>query len=464
MRSGFRRRPFFNLIKALEEEDEMDKQKEAVLKMAKEKNVKFIRLWFTDVLGVLKGFAITIDELEGALEEGMGFDGSSIQGYARIDESDMIAKPDPNTFQILPWRPKENAVGRMFADIYEPDGTPYKGDPRWVLKRNLKKAADLGYTLYVGPELEYFYFKSSEGKPEILDEGGYFDLTPLDVATELRRETILTLEAMGVHVEYSHHEVAPSQHEIDLRYAEALTMADHAMTYRLVVKQIAMKHGVYATFMPKPIFGQNGSGMHTHQSLFKGNKNAFFDPKDEFHLSRLAKSYIAGILKHSKEITSITSQWVNSYKRLVPGYEAPVYISWARRNRSALVRVPMYKPGKEKATRIEFRSPDPACNPYLAFAVMLAAGLKGVEKGYELPPPVEEDIFEMSEASRKKHGIDSLPGSLSEAIQLTEKSELVKEALGDHIFQKFIENKKIEWDQYRTHVSQFELKKYLPIL
>jgi glutamine synthetase len=312
--------------------------------------------------------------------------------------------------------------------------------------------------------LEYFYFKASDGKPEGLDRGGYFDLTPLDVATELRRETILTLEAMGIHVEYSHHEVAPSQHEIDLRYTDALTMADNAMTYRLVVKEIALKHGVYATFMPKPIFGQNGSGMHTHQSLFKGDKNAFFEPKDEFHLSKMAKSYIAGILKHSKEITSITSQWVNSYKRLVPGYEAPVYISWARRNRSALVRVPMYKPGKEKATRIEFRSPDPACNPYLAFAVMLAAGLKGVEKGYELPPPVEEDIYEMSEEARKKHGIESLPGNLLEAIQLTEKSELVRETLGDHIFQKFIENKKIEWDQYRTHVSQFELEKYLPVL
>jgi glutamine synthetase len=284
------------------------------------------------------------------------------------------------------------------------------------------------------------------------------------VATELRRETILTLEAMGIRVEYSHHEVAPSQHEIDLRYTDALTMADNAMTYRLVVKEIALKHGVYATFMPKPIFGQNGSGMHTHQSLFKGNRNAFFDPKDEFHLSKIAKSYMAGVLKHSKEITSITSQWVNSYKRLVPGYEAPVYISWARRNRSALVRVPMYKPGKEKATRMEYRSPDPACNPYLTFAVMLAAGLKGIEKGYELPPPVEEDIFEMSEAARKKHGIDSLPGNLLEAIQLTEKSELVRETLGDHIFEKFIENKKIEWDQYRTHVSQFELEKYLPIL
>jgi len=442
----------------------MDKEQENVLKLAKENDVKFIRLWFTDVLGVLKGFAITIDELEGALEEGMGFDGSSIQGYARIDESDMIAKPDPKTFKILPWRPKENAVGRMFADIYEPDGTPYKGDPRWVLKRNLKKAQDLGYTFYVGPELEYFYFKSSEGKPVGLDAGGYFDLTPLDSATELRRETILALEALGIHVEYSHHEVAPSQHEIDLRYADALAMADHAMTYRLVVKEIALKHGVYATFMPKPIFGQNGSGMHTHQSLFKGDKNAFFDPKDEFHLSKLAKSYIAGILKHSKEITSITSQWVNSYKRLVPGYEAPVYISWALRNRSTLVRVPMYKPGKEKATRIEFRSPDPACNPYLAFAVMLAAGLKGIEKGYELPPPVEEDIFEMSEEARESHGIESLPGNLFDAIQLTEQSDLVRETLGDHVFQKFIENKKIEWDQYRTHVSQFELEKYLPIL
>jgi glutamine synthetase len=331
------------------------------------------------------------------------------------------------------------------------------------LKRVLKKAQDKGYTLYVGPELEYFYFKGSNGT-EILDKGGYFDLTPLDVATELRRETILTLEAMGIRVEYSHHEVAPSQHEIDLRYTDALAMADNAMTYRLVVKEIALKHGVYATFMPKPIFGQNGSGMHTHQSLFKGNKNAFFDPKDEFHLSKIAKSYMAGVLKHSKEITSITSQWVNSYKRLVPGYEAPVYISWARRNRSALVRVPMYKPGKEKATRMEYRSPDPACNPYLTFAVMLAAGLKGIEKGYELPPPVEEDIFEMSEAARKKHGIDSLPGNLLEAIQLTEKSELVKETLGDHIFQKFIENKKIEWDQYRTHVSRFELEKYLPLL
>ncbi len=442
----------------------MDKEKEQILKMAKENDVKFVRLWFTDILGFLKGFAITIDELEVAMEEGMGFDGSSIQGYARIDESDMIAKPDLRTFKILPWRPKENAVARMFADIYEPDGTPYKGDPRWVLKRNLKKAQDLGYTFYVGPELEYFYFKTSDPRVETLDAGGYFDLTPLDFATDLRRETILSLEAMGINVEYSHHEVAPSQHEIDLRYTDALTMADHAMTYRLIVKEIAMRHGVYATFMPKPIFGQNGSGMHTHQSLFKDGKNAFFDPSDKYHLSKTAKSYIAGILKHAREFCSITSQWVNSYKRLVPGYEAPVYIAWARRNRSALVRVPMYKPGKEKATRIELRCPDPACNPYLAFAVMLAAGLKGIHEGYELEAPVEEDIYEMSEEARKQHGIQSLPGNLLEAVHATEQSELVRETLGDHIFQKFIANKKIEWDVYRTHVSQFELEKYLPLL
>jgi glutamine synthetase len=439
------------------------KDKEYVLKMVKDNDVKFIRLWFTDILGFLKSFAITVEELEGAFSEGMGFDGSSIQGFARIDESDMIAMPDPNTFCILPWRPREHSVARMFCDILEPDGSPYKGDPRWVLRRNLKKGADLGYTFYVGPELEYFYFKSSQ-ETEILDSGGYFDLTPLDAASDLRRETVLALEDMGIGVEYSHHEVAPSQHEIDLRYADALTMADYAMTYRLVVKEIAMKHGVYATFMPKPLFGQNGSGMHTHQSLFKGDKNAFFDIKDQYHLSDVGKHYIAGILKYAPEICSVLSQWVNSYKRLVPGYEAPVYISWARRNRSTLVRVPMYKPGKEKATRIEFRCPDPACNPYLAFAVMLAAGLKGIEEKCPIPEPIEEDIFEMSEERREKLGIKSLPGSLHEAISLTEKSELVRETLGDHIFEKFIANKNIEWDKYRIHVSQFELERYLPIL
>ncbi|MFH0964807.1 MAG: glutamine synthetase family protein [Planctomycetota bacterium] len=438
--------------------------KEAVLKTVSDKKIRFIRCWFTDVLGVLKSFAITVDELKGALDEGMGFDGSSIEGYARIHESDMVALPDPSTFVILPWRPDEGAgVARMFCDILNPDGSPYDGDPRYALKRVLAKAAKLGYTFYVGPELEYFYFKDSSA-PATLDAGGYFDLTPLDAASDLRRETVLTLEKMGIKVEYSHHEVAPSQHEIDLRYADALQMADNAMTYRLVAKEVALKHGVYATFMPKPLFGQNGSGMHTHQSLFKGGKNAFWDPKDKYHLSKVGKGYIAGLLKHAREISSIVAQWVNSYKRLVPGYEAPVYISWARRNRSTLVRVPMYKPNKAQATRAEFRCPDPACNPYLAFAVMLAAGLKGVEKGYELPDPIEEDIFEMDESARRKHGIEDLPGSLAEAIAETEKSALVREALGDHIFRKFIDNKKIEWDKYRTHVSQYEIDKYLPVL
>lgn len=440
-----------------------DEQKAYVLQQCRDLDVKFIRLWFTDILGTLKSFAITVEELEGALEEGMGFDGSSIEGFARIDESDMIAMPDPSTFQILPWRPRERGVARMFCDILLPDGRPFEGDPRYVLKRNLKKAADLGYTFYVGPELEFFYFKSSE-KPETLDQGGYFDLTPLDVASDLRRQTVLTLEAMGIGVEYSHHEVAPSQHEIDLRYTDALTMADAAMTYRLVVKEVAMAHGVYATFMPKPIATENGSGMHTHQSLFKGDRNAFFDPNDEYHLSPIAKSYIAGLLKHARAITLITNQWVNSYKRIIPGYEAPVYITWARRNRSDLIRVPEYKPGKETATRIEYRAPDPACNPYLAFAVMLAAGLDGIEKELPLPPPTEENVFEMSEEERKRRGIDTLPGSLYEAIEEAQRSKLVREALGDHVFESLITNKRIEWDLYRKHVTDFELQRYLPVL
>jgi len=438
--------------------------KEYVLKMAKEHDVKFIRLWFSDILGMLKSFAITVEELEVALEDGMGFDGSSIEGFARIDESDMMALPDPDTFQLLPWRPKEHhAVARMFCDILKPGGEVFEGDPRYVLKRNLKRAADMGYTFYVGPELEYFYFKSSEGT-EFLDQGGYFDLTPLDVATDLRRETVLTLEEMGIGVEYSHHEVAASQHEIDMRYTDALTMADNVMTYRLVVKQIALKNGVYATFMPKPVFGINGSGMHVHQSLFKGERNAFFDKSDKYYLSKVAKHYIAGLLKHAPEITSVTSQWVNSYKRLVPGYEAPCYLSWARRNRADLIRVPEYKPGKENATRIEFRSPDPACNPYLAFSVMLAAGLEGMEKEYPVPDPVEENVYEMTEEEREKRGIGTLPASLWEAVQLTEKSELVRKALGEHVFNAFIQNKKIEWDRYRVQVTDYEIKRYLPIL
>ena len=437
--------------------------KDYVLKMAKEHNVKFIRLWFTDILGFLKSFAITVEELEGALEEGMGFDGSSIEGFARIDESDMVALPDPNTFQLLPWRPGEHAVARMFCDILKPGGEPFEGDPRYVLKTNLKRAADIGYTFYVGPELEYFYFQDSKGT-QALDEGGYFDMTPLDAATDLRREAVLTLEEMGIGVELSHHEVAASQHEIDMRYADALTMADNVMTYRLVVKQVALKHGVYATFMPKPIFGINGSGMHVHQSLFKGNRNAFFDKDDEYHLSKIGKCYIAGLLKHAPEITAITSQWVNSYKRLVSGYEAPVYLSWAQRNRADLIRVPEYKPGKEEATRIELRSPDPACNPYLAFSVMLAAGLEGIEKNYEVPPPVKENVYEMTEEERQRRGIEALPASLWEAIQFTEKSKLVRKALGDHVFHAFINNKKIEWNQYRTQVTGYEINKYLPIL
>jgi glutamine synthetase len=436
---------------------------EDVFRIVKDKEVSFIQIWFSDILGVLKSFSIRPSELEEAMTEGMGFDGSSIEGFARIEESDMIAKPDPSTFRILPWRPEERPVARMFCDILQPDTSPYPGDPRYALKRMLARAAEKGYTYYLGPELEYFYFKSSAA-PDIIDEGGYFDAPPLDLANDLRRHTIFALEQMGVRIEYSHHEVAASQHEIDMRYDEGLAMADKTMTLRATVKAIAMLNGVYGTFMPKPIFGINGSGMHTHQSLFKGNKNAFYDAKDQYHLSAEGKSFIAGLLKHAREITGICSQWVNSYKRLVPGYEAPVYISWARRNRSALVRVPVYKPGKEVATRCEYRAPDPACNPYLAYAVMLAAGLKGIEGKYPLAEPVEVDIYHLSEAERERHGIKELPGSLYEAVLEVENSALVRETLGDHIFNKFLENKKIEWDQFRTHVSSYEIERYLPIL
>ena len=436
---------------------------EDVKRIVVDKNISFIQFWFTDVLGMLKSFAITPSELDEGLVEGMGFDGSSIEGFARIQESDMIAKPDPTTFQMVPWRTDDRPVARMFCDILNPDGTHYDGDPRYVLKRLLAKVAEQGYTFYVGPELEYFYFKD-DTSTKFLDLGGYFDSRPMDMGSDLRRESIFALQSLGIEVEYSHHEVAPSQHEIDLRYDEGLRMADKTMTYRLVVKEIARQKGVYATFMPKPVFGKNGSGMHVHQSLFQGDRNAFYDPSDEYNLSPLAKQYIAGLLRHAPEIAAVTNQWVNSYKRLVPGYEAPVYVSWARRNRSAMIRVPMYKPGKEKATRIEFRSPDPACNPYLAFAVMLGAGLEGIEKKYELPAPVEEDIFEMNLAERRAHGITDLPGNLYAATIEAEKSELVKKVLGEHVFTKFIENKKIEWDNYRTHVSKFELERYLPTL
>jgi glutamine synthetase len=439
--------------------------KEYILEQAKAYDVKFVRLWFTDILGYLKGFAITVGELEQALEEGMGFDGSSIEGFARIDESDMVAMPDMDTFTLLPWRPKEGgSVARMFCDIKTPEGKPCVTDPRYILKRQLDRAAKLGFTFYVGPELEYFYFKSPEGKPEVLDHGGYFDLIPHDEAVDLRRETVLTLEEMGIAVEYSHHEVAPSQHEIDLRYCDALTMADNAMTYRLVVKEIALKNDCYATFMPKPLFGENGSGMHTHQSLFAGDRNAFFDANGKSYLSEIACQYIAGLMQHAPEITLITNQWVNSYKRLVPGYEAPVYVSWGQKNRSDLVRVPIYKPGRENATRIEYRSPDPACNPYLAFAAMLAAGLEGIEKKYPCPNPTDENVYKMGDERRKELGINTLPRDLAHATELAENSTLLKDCLGADFHAKLIENKRIEWDKYRIQVTEYELDNYLPVL
>ena len=438
--------------------------KARVLRMAKENNVKFVWLWFTDILGFLKSFSIGINDLETALNEGVGFDGSSIEGYARIDESDMNAMPDPDTFQLLPWQPDGNtAVARMFCDIVKPDGSPCEGDPRYVLKKNLKRCADLGYIFYVGPELEYFYFKDAN-RCEPLDEGGYFDMTQPDAAHDLRRETVTALEKMGIAIDKSHHEVASSQHEIDMQYTDALKMADNVMTYRFVVKEIALKKGVYATFMPKPVFGINGSGMHVHQSLFKGDRNAFFDKNGKYHLSKIALSYLAGLLKYAPEFTSVTDQWVNSYKRLVPGYEAPVYLSWATCNRSDLIRVPLYTPGKEAATRFEIRSPDPACNPYLTFSVLLAAGLAGIEEGLVAPEPVEGNVYHMSPEERKRLNIGCLPASLLEAIALTENSELVRKALGDHVFQAFIANKKIEWDRYRVHVTDYELERYLPIL
>ena len=435
---------------------------EYVLKTVEDREIRFVRLWFTDVLGFLKSITITAQELEGAFADGLGFDGSAIEGFSRIQEADMVAMPDPSTFQPIPWR-SEQGVARMFCDVHEPDGAPFDGDPRYVLKRQLAKAADRGYTFYVGPELEYFYF-SRPDSTEFLDRGGYFDETPAGATADLRKRTVAYLEAMGIPVEAVHHEVAPSQHEIDLRYTDALTMADSVMAYRLAVKEAAQEFGVYATFMPKPVEGVDGSGMHTHQSLFEGDRNAFFDPTDEVHLSKTGKTYIAGILRHAKEITLVTNQWVNSYKRLVPGYEAPVYLCWARRNRSALVRVPMYQPGKEKATRIEFRSPDPACNPYLAFAVMLAAGLKGIEEEYQLPPEASDNIYQMTEAERRAAGIDSLPEDLYEAIRVADGSDLLRETLGDHVVEYLIRNKREEWDEYKAHVTPFELERYLPLL
>ena len=446
----------------------MGTSKEDVLSLVRENDIKFVRLWFTDILGQLKSFAIGVDELEHALSDGMGFDGSSITGFNRIEESDMIAMPDPETFAVLPWRPQERAVGRMFCDVLVPGGEPYEGDPRYVMRRALERAQAMGFDDYfLGPELEFFYFKQAElngGPPEVLDKGGYFDLTTLDAASDLRRETVLALGELGIDVEYSHHEVGPSQHEIDMRFADGLRMSDNAMTYRITVKEIAMKYGIYATFMPKPLFGENGSGMHVHQSLFRGGRNAFFDPDDEYHLSAEAKSFIAGQLRHAREMSALFAQWVNSYKRLVPGYEAPVYIAWSRRNRSALVRVPVYHPGKEQATRCELRCPDPACNPYLTFAALLHAGLEGIEKGYELPPPMETNLYDLSADERSRMGIEQLPETLGEAIEELSKSELMLKTLGEHVFTRYVDLKRAEWEDYRVQVSPWELEQYLSIL
>jgi glutamine synthetase len=443
----------------------MEKQERYVLRTVEERGIRFIRLWFTDVLGFLKSFAITPAELETAFEEGMQFDGSAIDGFSRVQEADMLARPDATTFQILPWRgEEESGVARMFCDIVMPDGTAFEGDPRWVLKRNLQRAADLGFSFFVGPEIEFFYFEDSGPKPRVLDRGGYFDLTPLDVAQEYRRRTIMALEQLGIPVEFSHHEVSPSQHELDLRYTDALTMADNLVTSRLAVKEVAMEHDIYATFMPKPLEQYDGSGLHLHLSLFQGDTNAFHEEGSPVGLSKIGQGFIAGLLHHAGEITAVTNQWVNSYKRLVSGFEAPIYETWGRNNQSALIRVPSPKKGKTTSTRVEYRSPDPACNPYLAFSVILAAGLAGIENNYDLPPETSNNIFDLSREERKAAGVRRLPESLDAAVDAMQASDLVRQALGDHVFGWFIRNKRAEWERYQHHVSRYELREYLPVL
>jgi glutamine synthetase len=432
-----------------------------VLAQIQDEGVEYVLFWFTDLEGHLKSFAITPSEMEGALDDGMGFDGSSITGFNAIEESDMVAIPDPATFRIMPAREGEAKVGRLICDIVKPDGEPYEGDPRYVLRRALERMESMGFdTFNVGPELEYFLFKDKKGT-ETLDEGGYFAMTALDAATEVRNDTIRALEAVGIPVEYHHHEVAPSQHEIDMRYASALDMADFTITYRLIVKEIAAKHGVYATFMPKPLFGENGSGMHTHMSLFKEGRNQFFAEGDDYHLSEAGKQFIAGLLRHARELSAVFAQWVNSYKRLVPGFEAPVYVAWSQRNRSALIRIPLYKPGSEQATRAEIRCPDPACNPYLTFAALLHAGLEGIERGYELEPPMDSNLYHLSAEERRERGIVSLPETLGEAIDEFAASDLMRRAFGDHIFDNYIRLKRSEWDDYRVQLTQWELDRYL---
>ena len=446
---------------------------EDVLKAVDEHEIRFVRLWFTDILGQLKSFSINSAELADAFDGGASFDGSSITGFNAIEESDMVALPDPATFQILPWRPEEQGVARMICDIVTPDMQPYEGDPRHALRRAMQRAKDMGFDVFnVAPELEFYYFKESEvepGKgPTPLDRGGYFDLTTLDAGSDIRRDTVLALEQMGIHVEYTHHEVGPSQHEIDMRYADAMKMADDVMTYKVVVKEYAQQYGYHATFMPKPLHGENGSGMHTHQSLFKDGKNAFYDENDRYRLSEVGKAFIAGQLAHAREVTAIFAQWVNSYKRLVPGYEAPVYLAWSRRNRSALVRVPPYRPNNPRpegeAMRAELRCPDPACNPYLTFAALLQAGLEGIEKGYELPEPMEKNLYHLNAEEGRRLGVEHLPETLGEAVEIASSSELVLRTLGEHMFKRFIEIKRNEWENYRSQVTQWELERYLPIL
>ncbi len=445
----------------------MDKQQEFVLRTLEERDIRFIRLWFTDVLGFLKSVAVAPAELEGAFAEGLGFDGSAIEGFARVYEADMLAKPDPATFTILPWRSETHGAARMFCDILMPDGSASYADPRFVLKRALARAGELGFTFYAHPEIEFFLFERRPEpgqRPVSIDAGGYFDHTPHAVAHDFRRAAITMLESMGISVEFSHHEGAPGQQEIDLRYADALTTADNIMTFRLVIKEVALEQGVYASFMPKPFTEHPGSGMHTHLSLFDGDRNAFYEAGEEYQLSKVGRAFIAGLLAHAGEITAVTNQWVNSYKRLFGGGEAPAYVCWGHNNRSALVRVPMYKPQKGQSTRIEVRSIDSACNPYLALAVVLASGLKGIEEGYELPPGAEDDVWALTDAERRALGIAPLPQNLAEAIALMERSELVAETLGEHVFDFFLRNKRREWEEYRTQVTAFELDRYLPVL
>ncbi|MBD8077524.1 glutamine synthetase family protein [Cellulosimicrobium arenosum] len=445
----------------------MDRQQEFVLRTVEERDIRFIRLWFTDVLGMLKSVAVAPAELESAFAEGIGFDGSSIEGLTRVYEADMIAKPDPTTFQVLPWRGERHGTARMFCDILTPDGEPSLADSRNVLKRTLAKAGDKGFTFYTHPEVEFYLFNQpadAESPLQPVDQGGYFDHLARGSTHDFRRAAITMLESMGISVEFSHHEAGPGQNEIDLRYADALTTADNLMTFRTVVKEVALEQGVFASFMPKPMADQPGSGMHTHMSLFEGDRNAFHEPGAQFELSKTARQFISGLLVHAAEITAITNQYVNSYKRLWGGAEAPSYVCWGHNNRSALVRVPMYKPGKGNSSRVEYRALDSAANPYLAFAVMLAAGLKGIEEGYDLPEATEDDVWELTDAERRALGIKPIPQSLDAAVSVMESSELVAETLGEHVFDFVLRNKRREWDDYRAQVTPFELKRFLQVL